>query len=192
MRKFTILFCLMLLALPLSQNIYAQDTPNLLSSKAPDAAKPAALPVHYYHLEFSVQQISPEGKLAPPSTYTTTVSTDSSEPMSIRADSKVPILAGSWLGVAKENQQVSYQDIGVHIDARDAHETGGKLTFNLIAELTTLAAPTNPDIHQYVIRQNRWQAWVLIPVGKPTTVFTSDDFYNKGGVQILVTATLLQ
>jgi hypothetical protein len=42
-----------------------------------------------------------------------------------------------------------------------------------------------------VIRQNSWQASVLIPVGKPTVVFSSDALENKGGMQVSMTATRL-
>jgi hypothetical protein len=42
------------------------------------------------------------------------------------------------------------------------------------------------------MRQNKWEAVVLIPIGKSTVVFSSDDLDNKGSMQMLVTATLLQ
>jgi hypothetical protein len=37
-----------------------------------------------------------------------------------------------------------------------------------------------------------WDAPVLIPIGKPTVVFSSDALESKGGMQLVVTATLLQ
>jgi hypothetical protein len=46
-------------------------------------------------------------------------------------------------------------------------------------------------VHQPTIRQNRWQAVVLIPIGQPTVVFTSDALDSKGSMQLVVTATRL-
>jgi hypothetical protein len=43
-----------------------------------------------------------------------------------------------------------------------------------------------------VIRQNTWVGPVVIPVGKPTVVFSSDALESKGGMQVSVTATLLE
>jgi len=55
-----------------------------------------------------------------------------------------------------------------------------------------MAATADQSVHQPVVRQNKWQAAVLIPVGKPTVVFTSDALDSKGTMQLVVTATSLQ
>jgi hypothetical protein len=43
-----------------------------------------------------------------------------------------------------------------------------------------------------VIRQNKWDSSVLIPVGKPTLVFSADDLDSKGKMQVELTATKVE
>jgi hypothetical protein len=58
--------------------------------------------------------------------------------------------------------------------------------------VSSVAPAKDPNLHQPVIRQNKWQAGVLIPVGKATVVFASDSLDSKGGMQVVVTASPLQ
>lgn len=80
----------------------------------------------------------------------------------------------------------------MNFDVRNAHEVDHELSFDLTADLSSLGEPTDATVHQPVIRQNRWQAAVLIPIGKATAVFKSDDLDNKGSTRVLVTATPVQ
>ncbi len=66
------------------------------------------------------------------------------------------------------------------------------MSLDLIAEVSSMAAPNDASIHQPVIRQNKWQASVLIPIGKATVVFTSDSLDSKSSMQVVMTATALQ
>jgi len=65
----------------------------------------------------------------------------------------------------------------------------------LKAEVSSLADPTHSAASELpndpVIRQNMWQASVLIPIGKRTVVFSSDALENKGGMQLSITANRL-
>ena len=197
MRRFTILLCLMLLALPLSRKVYAQDAPGPESPKTRDAVKPATPPVHYYRLDFVIEELGGDGKPVNSRGYSTSVGTvDGSlvdrNTTSIRTGSKIPIVTAMTENSGKEGQQFQYIDVGVNIDIRDTHEVGNKLALNLGTELTALAQSADPSTHQPIIRQNRWQAPVLIPIGKPSVAFTSDSLDNKGSTRVLVTATLVQ
>lgn len=67
------------------------------------------------------------------------------------------------------------------------------MTFYLAADVSSVAAPKDPGVAAPpVMEQNKWQGQVLVPIGKATTVFSSDDIQSKGGMQLIVTATLLQ
>jgi type II secretory pathway component GspD/PulD (secretin) len=90
--------------------------------------------------------------------------------------------------------QFQYQDVGVNIDVKPAHEIGRQLSFDLRADITSAADNVEIDtkIHEPIVRQNKWQAVVLIPIGKPTVVFTSDTLDSKGSMQLVVTATPVQ
>ncbi len=195
MHKIAVFFCLTLLALPFGHKALAQDAP-----KAVDASKPIPAPAHYYHLEFVIQELGADGKAVNSRAYSTVTSTDKMDNNgSIRTGSRVPIISGAHpdsSGNEKLGYQYQYVDVGVNFDVRStAKEVGGQLSFNLVAEVSSLADSHNaggsadPDP---VIRQNRWQAAVLIPIGKPTVVFTSDDLDSKGSLQVVVTAKQLE
>ncbi len=55
---------------------------------------------------------------------------------------------------------------------------------------TAAAAPATAALH--VIRQNRWSSSVIVPLKKPTLIFSSDDPASKRQMQLELTATPLQ
>jgi hypothetical protein len=194
MNKRTIVCCLLLLAPALTLHARAQDT-----AKAPEAAKAPEPPTHYYRLEFVIQELGSDGKPTNSRTYSTTVSTGRNDHYgAIRTGSRVPIITGALHGTTGDGKlefQYQYLDVGVSIDTENVHENGGQLSMLLKAEVSSLADPTHSSASELpndpVIRQNMWQASVLIPIGKRTVVFSSDALENKGGMQLSITATRL-
>jgi hypothetical protein len=184
MRKAIFVSCLVLFAfVVLGPRASAQDQP-----KAAEPAKDVA-PVHFYHLELVVQELGKDGKPTNSRTYTTIVSTDPRDQLaSIRTNSRIPIVTGSSGG----NTQFQYQNVGVNIDVHRAKEVGRQLSFDLDADISSVAENTDANLHQPIIRQNKWQAVVLIPIGKATVVCTSDTLDSKGSMQLTVTATQVQ
>jgi hypothetical protein len=167
----------------------SQDAP-----KTQEIAKAPESPVHYYHLDFVIQELGADGKPINSRSYTTTISSDLREKgASIRANSRIPYSSGSTLvNTQLVNTQFQYVDVGVNIDARSTHEIGRQLSLDLTADVSSVGSSSDSSLHQPVIRQNKWQALVLIPISKPTVVFTSDALDNKGSMQVVVTATPLQ
>src|SRR3569833_1322673 len=101
-------------------------------SKAPEPSPASETAAHYYHLEFVVQELSKEGKPTYSRTYTTTVSTEAHGTVSIRTNSRIPMVVSETSGSAiTSNVQFQYQDIGVNIDAMRAHEVGHQLSVDL-------------------------------------------------------------
>jgi hypothetical protein len=184
--------CFLLLVVLFAGRAFAQD-----ENKAPEAAKQAEPPVHYYHLDLVVQEVGENGKPVNSRTYSSMVSTARGERDSVRIGSRIPIATGTYSsGSEAVNTQFQYQDVGVNFDVNEVHEVGGKLAMNLRAEVTSLGpithiggpnGPVEPTSHH-----NKWQTPVLVAIGKSTVVFTSDDIDSKGGMQVAVTATLLQ
>ena len=159
------------------------------SEKTQDTGKTPEPPAHFYHLEFVVQETGSDGKPTNSRAYSGTVSTSRTDRgFSMRTGSRVPVVTA---GPTEENKnapvQYQYIDVGVSIDARDAREDGEKLALSLNADISSLAGQGAAG--EPVIRQNKWQAAVLIPIGKSTVVFTSDVLDTKGGMQLVVTAT---
>ena len=191
MRKMTLLFLFMLLPLALGRSSIAQDAPSAQQATKAQEVAPAP-PAHYYHLDFVIEELGADGKPVNSRAYSTTISTQHNSTMSIRAGSRVPIAIGSNEANGKENTQFQYEDVGVNFDARNAHDMDRQLAFDLTATLSGVAKSNDPQVHAPVIRQNSWQATVLIPVGKSTVLFTSDSTDNKGAIRVLVTATPIE
>ena len=187
MRK-TVFFCSILLLVSIAApNARAEET----SGKQPATAAPAQ-PVHYYRLDFVIENLDAAGKVTNSRSYSTMVDTGlhPHEPNSIRTGSRVPIVTGAVAG----NTQYVYVDLGVNFDVREVNELDEQLAFELTASLSGEASPSQPgqDLNHPVIRQNKWASRVLVPLGKRTVVFTSDSLDNKGSTRVVVTATRIE
>lgn len=191
MRKATLVPTLLLFALVFVSAGVAQE-----QIKAPDTSKAGDNAVRFYHLEFVVQELGADGKPTNSRAYTTTLSTEGNKGVSIRTNSRVPIVTGSTATSDKPNAfvntQFQYVDVGVNIDASHAREVGRQLAFDISADISSVADGREPLLRQPIIRQNKWQAVVLIPTGKSTALFTSDALDSKGSMQVSVTATAMQ
>jgi len=189
MRKITIIFCLLLFALSCRITTSAQDTP------APaDSAKASELPIHFFHLEFLVQELGSDGKPVNSRSYSSTACTGgrSRQDISIRTGSRIPVPTGSSSGSGSPTNY-QYMDIGISIDVREAREVNGKFSATLVADISSLAREPDPGgATAPVVRNNRWQSPVLLPLNKATVVFTSDALDTKGSMQLVVTATQVQ
>ena len=195
MHKPLLFACLFILAAASPRAMLAQDT-----SKTPEPPKASEPAIRYYHLEFLLQEVGNDGKPVNSRAYSTTVCTDHNQQFgAIRTGSRVPIVTGGRFasqGDSKMDYQYQYVDVGVNIDTREVREVGHQLGMLLKAEVSSLAESSTPSSSALtsdpVIRQNSWQAPVLIPIGKPTVVFKSDSLDSKGSLQVTVTATALE
>jgi hypothetical protein len=188
MRKLAFTFCILLLTLSYGPDAFAQET-----VPAPPTPQAADVPVHFFHLLFVVQELGPDGKPTNSRSYSATVSTAPRESgTSIRTSSRIPVATGSFAsGGTNTNIQYQYIDVGVDIDTHNTREIGRKLSIDITAHASSVAK-LDENLHQPIVRENKWQGTVLIPLDKPTVVFTSDSLDNKGSMQMVVTATSLQ
>jgi hypothetical protein len=197
MRKIIVFSCLVLFALTCGIKAYSQDPPK----PAETAAAPEP-PAHYYHLEFVLQEVGADGKPSNTRNYSTIVCTGRNEQFSaIRTGLRVPIITGALhgptdAGESKLEYQYQYLDVGVSIDTVSLREIGHQLAIQLKTEVSSVAESAPSSVsglpNDPVIRQNVWQGSVLIPIGKATVAFSSDAIDSKGGMQLVVTATLIQ
>jgi hypothetical protein len=175
---------------------------SLLAVAAPAQNPPetaaASVPQHFYHLHVAVEELDGTGKITNSRVYEETVSTTASgHPVGdqqMKTGSRVPIATGSYGGSGSQsslmNTQFQYIDLGVDLDVRDVSEHSDKLTFRLRATVSSIARQTEiAGIGEPIIRQNTWDSTLLIPIGKPTIVYSSDDLDSKGKMQVEVTAT---
>src|SRR5215475_3253993 len=143
--------------------------------------KPAEPPTHYYQLSYSVQEVGENGKVSNSRVYTTSIATNSHDRQMIRTGDKVPLKTDD-----KGNLQ--YLDVGVNIDCWNAQEVNGKFAVQITVNISTPTKGTDESAPP-VIRQNQWSANVLVPVAKPTVIFSSDHLQDKGKIQVELTAT---
>ncbi len=202
MRKIAIC-CFPLLMLLFAGKAFSQEQSNTAAqSEAQETAKSTAPRAHYYHLDFVVEELNADGKPVNSRSYSTTVTTDhkaTPPPITIRTGSRIPIATGvNPMAPQGQNTQWQYKDVGVNIDidSGGTMEIGSRLALSLTVEVNSLASNmrlgSSNGPEEPVTRQDRWRGPVLIPVGKRTVVFASDDLDNKGSMQLSVTATPLQ
>lgn len=177
--KRTLLFASALFLMTAALPIYAQNSP----------AKTSAPPTKtFYHLRFVVEELSATGQITNARSYQTIVGTGIDE-QEIKTGSRIPILTSS--SGNSSNASFQYIDLGVKIAINRPELSGDSLSFIL----TTLISSTSPHpetiegVQEPVIRENSWDSEVLVPLNKPTVVFSSDELDSKGKMQIEVTAT---
>jgi hypothetical protein len=163
--------------------LFAQETPS-----NPDSSS-QQMGLHL-KLVYRTLQIGADGKVTSSHSYSTIVVANSAPPPTsrIRSNDRVPIAVGS---PSSGNTEYQYQDVGTNIDSFSAKLTGNQLTVNLSASLSEVAkneAATEKRIPP-VIRQLSWQSDVMVTVGKPTIVFTSDNPSDTGKTELELTAT---
>jgi hypothetical protein len=80
----------------------------------------------------------------------------------------------------------------VNIDCRSVVEMESDLSMSITADVSGALQEAATSTPAPVIRNNRWTSTVVIPVRKPTVVFSSDDATTKRQLQLEVTATPLK
>jgi hypothetical protein len=170
-----ILLSVALFAPPLrAQDAKASDT-------KPSETKPQP-EVHYYRLQFVLKEQGDDGRIVNSRTYDTSVSSNGKS-SSVRTGTKIPVHTN-------EKGDIAYLDVGVNLDCYVTQETPQGLSLQITAEISSLASASGGGQAMVpILRQNKWQSMSLIPLGKPTIVFSSDNLENKGRMQVEVTAT---
>jgi hypothetical protein len=157
-----------------------QDTPEASSAQTSPHLK----------LVYRTIQIGQDGKAVSSHSYSTIVvaNTEHASQSQIRSDDKVPIAVNASSG----NIEYQYQNVGTDIDTYGAKLSGDRLTVNLTVNLNEIAKRdviAEKSITAPVVRQLRWQSDVIVTMGKPTIVFTSDDPSGTGKTELELTAT---
>ena len=189
MHKITIVSLLAVAALTTGNISFAQD-----EHKAPDTPKAVEPAPHFYHVVFLVQELGSDGKPNNGRSYTTTVSTDPRGPVdSIRTNARIPVVTSISKSASGEESSAQFQfmEIGVNFEVRQVQEVGRELSMQIKADVSGLFPSSDSRIQQPVVRHNQWDSPALIPIGKPTVIFTSDALDSKGSIQVVVTATPL-
>jgi hypothetical protein len=140
----------------------------------------------FYHLDFVVKEIG-DSKVVNARSYSTMISTGGNPlPGEIRTGNKVPYQTGP----GSSTPHYEYLDVGVNFDCQSAREVEGELALHVAAEISNLAPGQTPTSGSLpLLRQNRWRSDVILPLRKPTVIFSSDDPTSTHKMQVELTAT---
>jgi hypothetical protein len=140
-------------------------------------------PQKFLRLDFTIKELD-NGKVATSRTYSTIASAGMAGSCSIRTGDKVP--------VPSDKGAFTYLDIGVSIDCTALRITGNQLTLHITADITgQVPDPSKGPDAPPVIRQNRWNSAVIVPLGKATTLFSFEGTATKRQTQLELAATPL-
>ena len=169
------------------------------------AQTPPAEPISYYRIDFVIKEVEGD-KVLNSRAYSMTTST-SARNAGIRTGSKIPY---------PTTNGYSYSDVGINIDCRIIKEENNRLILDLQADVSSTVpglkhmaylafiktADPQADVSSTVpgakailapiIRQNRWTSMVIVPLNKPTIVFSSDDMMTKRQMQLEITAAVVK
>ncbi len=134
----------------------------------------------FYKLEFTVKEMEATRALSSRTYYMVASTEPNSPPSLIRAGSKVPVSTSSG--------GFQFLDVGVNIDCRSVKELQNELSLNVTADVSS-TPPEPPTPAHPIVRQNKWSSTVVVPVKKPTLIFSSDDVTTKRQIQLELTAT---
>jgi hypothetical protein len=137
--------------------------------------------VKYFKMVFVVKEV--EGTKILDSREYSAIASTTTQRSSIRAGTRVPILTPG-------TTQYNYSDVGVDIDFHSLREIGNNLSLALTADVNTVIQ--DPENKLPIVRQYKWNADVIVPIGKPTTVLASEDATMKRQMQLQLTATPVQ
>ena len=154
-------------------------------AQEPEAPKGPELS-KFYKLEFVVKEVE-AGKVLNTRAYSMTVEANATggRASSIRTGTKVPYSSGA--------NQWNYADVGVNIDCSSVRQAQRDLSLSVSADISSVQteAGASETSMRPIIRQNRWSSSVIVPLARPTVLFSSDDPASKRQMQLELTANLV-
>jgi hypothetical protein len=142
-------------------------------------AKPAVTEASKSFLfEFVLKELE-GGKVINSRAYSMVLSTEANPSASIRTGTRVPVPSSPG------SAHFQYTDVGVNIDCRGTKPVPGGLALTVNAEISSIA-PDSPGPAP-MVRQTRWSSNLMVPVGRPVVLFSSDDVTTKRQLQLGLT-----
>ncbi len=137
-------------------------------------------PSKFYHLHFVLQEVD-GNKVLNSREYDGTATTEQPSHCMFRTDSNLPTPSGML-------------SLGVRIDASRLQERSYGLFLQVNANITSV--PEQPQLgissssnDRSIVRTNQWDSMLVIPLRKPSIIFSSDDVTSKHKMQLVLTAT---
>jgi hypothetical protein len=148
------------------------------SAKVQTAVKVDKAEPRFFKLDFVVKEVD-GGKVLNSRSYSIYSATES-VPSSIRTGVKVQ---------EGNAEHPNWVDIGVRVDVRSLREMQNQLAFNATAEITGVPPAQQDEAPgRTIMRQYIWSSDVIVPLNKPTVIFSSDSTTSKAQMQVELTA----
>ena len=77
----------------------------------------------------------------------------------------------------------------MNIDCRAVKEVERGLSLNVSADISSVPSEPVPAGTAPTVRQNKWSSPAIVPLKKPTLLFSSDDPMSKRQMQLELTVT---
>jgi hypothetical protein len=155
----------------------AQDTVRVKETGKPQVqVKPD---VRFFKLEFVIKEVD-GAKVMNSRAFSVVLSTAPGSTAFIRSGVRVQ---------QGDSQHIEYNDVGVHIDCRNIRDVEDQLAANVSADITAAPQESASSAASTIMRHYQWSSDVLIPLKKPTVVFSSDSTTSKNQMQLELTAT---
>lgn len=168
----------------LSLTCLAQNDASAQEKKSTTPQTPASALKKFYHLSFVVQELDNE-RVINSRSYSMIMSEMGQS--SIRAGEKVPY--SSTTGPSTQWQQI---DVGVNIDCRRLETTDNGVSLDIKADISSVVeshGANGPPVSPPIIRNNQWESNVVLPLKRPSILFSSDDPASKRRMQLQLTVT---
>jgi len=147
-----------------------------LAQEKPPAPEPA-----HYKLTFRLMQANSDGKITNSRIYSIIVAATggSQRLQSIRTGDRIP---------AANN----YIDVGTNIDTNDIRLTDHALGLRVDVESSSALKTDTAGNSLPLVRRTTWGSQVVVPLDKPTIIFTADNVSDTGKTELELTATELK
>ena len=103
---------------------------------------------------------------------------------------------GTRVPVQTAPGKYNYVETGVDIDCWNAALIGNRLAMTVTGNIRTIrkdkALQARSQLSPPFIRENRWSSKVLVPIGRSTVLFTSDDPDSPNTMELQLTAIPIQ
>lgn len=151
------------------------------NEKSPDSNATPTTKEKFYHLNFSVREL--EGERIVNSRDYSMILSSPGKHSSIRAGAHVPVSTGG--GGSRDVY------VGVNIDCDLAQEVGNQFLLHVSSDISSMFQTGEKGTEIPMVRSNSWQSDVVVPLRRPTLLFSSDDPATKRKMELVLTVTPL-
>ncbi len=173
----TKLLLIALVAGALGAPCFGQNEKNTEANATPAAKE------KFYRLDFSVRELEGE-RIVNNRDYSLILSSPGRH-SSIRAGAHVPV---STTGPVSTTRDVY---VGVNIDCDRAQEVDNQFQLNVRSDISSMFESDEKGTGIPMVRSNTWQSDVVVPLRRPTLLFSSDDPATKRKMQLVLIVTPL-